>query len=1056
MNTRTLALLCFLCLSSTLGARRSAATFAPSESSAPKNAPPEASAPQQVPQQAIQSVDQTPPPPSRPTAVELDNDEFAALVNQFATPEENTEEHGTTNNWIPAEAGMMSSNSKPTPPVPTPPPAVAPPTQKNADAGSQPSRSTVSAGTAAPASDTAAFVSTSLRNDTDLFPTADEKKEIYLNFEGAELKSFIEYIADIRKMNIIPDQSIAGNKISLHFRNPVSRSGAWTAFLTILEMANFSIVRVGNMYRVIPKDKKLKQPLPTFIGVDAETLPDSDITIRYVAFLNNIPIQEVRPLLQGMLGQPHGLIDQPNVNGFVITDRSLNIKSAMKVIQELDQTGLQETVYVMNLKRANAFDVKKLFDSLISKPDGGNPLARLLGKQAEKSTEFFAPSTKMIVNERTNSLIMLGTRESLEKVRKFIVEHIDTDLQQAKSPLRIYELQHTYAEEMVNILREVTSPANIQSSAGQQAAKHGAIRGGTKYFKSMTFQADKEGNRLLVSCTDDHDWKLLQETIRSIDTPQPQVAIQMMIVSVSAKDVKELGGQLRNKTHNMIGKNVDFQTHAINSTVLEVDPDDDNTPISLLGNLLNAITLNRGSTVLSVGKAMAGENGLWAIFKALSTKTNATILEQPFLTAANRSSSTIKVGESTYITTQEAVGASGSSSSGRTQEHADTTITITPQINAEGIIRLDLDASIQEFVPDTGGTSKQVKDLKTSVTMANGQVLAVGGFVKTKITELGGETPILSKIPIFGWFAKNKKRNIEKEYVFLFLCPTILKPRSTPGIGMYTKMKLHGATKGVEQAIEVRKTNDPIHDWFFNPTGEGYSHKVIDFANARYQPNNVDVRYDPYYRSATTQDSSNKLNIGAPSASPTTHWIEYNKKADDVAPAQEVSAPTTTTASVANAPPAKMVTVPTKADSTPTPVQKFVPAPPATQPVGPEKVTLETPLEMTPTPAAQHAPVTTLEDSIMQKRARLKNLLGGASLGEALNRKAAVTKPEQETTHTKAPQQAQPSNSDSSLMLSRRNGIKNLLAAGPTQSSPNMLLSDASQSRGLQNFLKGA
>lgn len=661
MNTRTLALLFSLCLSGSLVARRSAPVPppAPIQIVAPKSTPTQNdaelnSAPSPLHTNTPPATIAPPSPPApAPKAVSFDNDEFEALVNQFATPED-------------------APVAEPTPHAPMAPPI--PPIQSNAetqelDSGSSSERHTTNTPPVIPAPEpgpptntTSPHKEAALQQDTDLYPPQDDKKEIYLNFEGAELKSFIEYIADIRKMNIIPDPSIAGNKISLHFRNPVSRSGAWSAFLTILEMANFSIVRVGNVYRIIPKDKKIKQPLPTFIGVDSAALPDSDITIRYVAFLNNIPIQEVRPLLQSMLGQPHGLIDQPNVNGFVITDRSHNIKSAMKVIQELDQTGLQETVYVMNLKRANAFDVKKLFDSLINKPDGGNPLARLLGKQAEKTTDFFAPSTKMIVNERTNSLIMLGTRESLEKVRTFIVEHIDTDLKQAKSPLRIYELQHTYAEEMVNILREVTSTANIQSAAGQQAAKHGAIRGDTKYFKSMTFQADKEGNRLLVSCTDDHDWKLLQETIRSLDTPQPQVAIQMMIVSVSAKDVKELGGQMRNKTHNQLGKNVDIQTHPISSTVFEVSTDDDTTPVSLLGNLLNAITLNRGSTVLSVGKAVAGENGLWAIFKALSSQTNATILEQPFLTAANRSSSTLKVGESTYITTQEAVGASGGSS----------------------------------------------------------------------------------------------------------------------------------------------------------------------------------------------------------------------------------------------------------------------------------------------------------------------------------------------------------------------------------------------------------
>ena len=81
------------------------------------------------------------------------------------------------------------------------------------------------------------------------------------------------------------------------------------------------------------------------------------------------------------------------------------------------------------------------------------------------------------------------------------------------------------------------------------------------------------------------------------------------------------------------------------------------------------------------------------------------------------------------------------------------------------------------------------------------------------------------------------------------MSPTIIKPRSTPGMQLYTKMKLHQATDDIEDTVETKCIMDPIHNWFFNPEKENYSHKVIDFANARYQPTTVDIRNDPYYRS---------------------------------------------------------------------------------------------------------------------------------------------------------------------------------------------------------------
>lgn len=669
-----------------------------------------------------------------------------------------------------------------------------------------------------------------------------EKKDIYLNFENTTLANFVNYMAELKNLNVIPDKGTEEAKFSLTIRDPLSIQGAWSVFLTVLETSGFSLVQSGEVWKVLPKDKKLTEALPSYINVPPDALPNSDLEIRYVMFLENVKVSDVKDLLSSMLSNPYTLVDHQDANAFIITDKSFNIKAAAKLLLELDQIGLQETVTVVRLQKANAKDVSELLLALIKKPDA-NPLARLLGKAAEGATEYFSSTTRIIPEERTNSLILLGNNASIDKLINFITKYIDTDLVAAASPLHIYECKHTDAGQMKDILEQVTQAP--ESPVGQAAGKYGAIRGGVKYFKSMSFQVDKDGNRLIVSCTDKNDWRMLKKTLIDLDKPQPQVAIETLIVTVNSSDMKQLGGMVRNKKHGQIGHNVDFQSVPLSGQITpEKSGGTTGDPISLLGNLLLQVTAQQGAAVLSFGKAATGN--IWSVFQMLRSQTNATVLSQPFITVANKTAASIKVGEERQVISE--TSSTGDNSFERVQ--VNTSIDVTPQINLEGLVRLDMQVSLQDFV-GTDGRIRTDKTIKTSITVANGQVLVLGGFVKTNVSETKAKTPILADIPLLGWFFKKQNRSVNKDYIFIFMVPTIIKPRQTPGTQLYTKMKMHSATSSIEEAIQTQPTNDPIHNWFFNPEKENYSHKVIDFANARYQPTTVDIRNDSYYRSQT-------------------------------------------------------------------------------------------------------------------------------------------------------------------------------------------------------------
>ncbi|NDD54643.1 hypothetical protein EBZ39_12350, partial [bacterium] len=434
------------------------------------------------------------------------------------------------------------------------------------------------------------------------------KKEIYLNFENTDLANFIEYIAELKKLSIIPDKSVEGAKISLTIREPLSVEGAWNIFLTVLEMSGFSIVQAGQVYKIVPKDKKLQQPLPSYVNTPYEKLPNNDSTIRYVFFLTNIQSGDLAQtgLLDSLLSQPSSIYELKEMNGFLFTDKSLNVRSAVKLLQELDQMGLPENVTVMRLKRINASDAKALLDQLIQRPDG-NPLARLLGKVTEGSTEYFSKTTRVIPEERSNSLILLGNSKSIDKIVDFIANNIDTELKTAKSPLHIYELQYIDANQIASILRDVT--AMPDSATGQVAGKYGSIRGGVKYFKNMTFQVDKDGNRLIANCPDPQDWQLVKKTIEDLDKPQPQVALESLIVTVNVDNSNFLGGVLRNKNHGDIGKNVDFQSSSLTGRPTLETNGDNSSAVSLLGNMLGQLTAAPGATLLTFGS----KSNIWAI-----------------------------------------------------------------------------------------------------------------------------------------------------------------------------------------------------------------------------------------------------------------------------------------------------------------------------------------------------------------------------------------------------------------------------------------------------------
>ncbi len=684
------------------------------------------------------------------------------------------------------------------------------------------------------------------KQDLEKDKTKDKEVEsstIRPNFENADLENFINFVAQLTQINVIPTKDTQGVKISLNMRSNLSKKGVWEVFLTVIEMAGFTINRAGNVYKVLRQDAKKTEPLPAYINVPAETLPDSDASVRFVTFLQNIQAADVESLLRGMLGPGGDLTRQDNVNAFIITDKCNNIKSAMKILNEIDNAELREVVSVYPLKKTDATDVKKLLDDMtrnVGDKSNNAIVARLLGKSQE-GVEYFSASTKIIVEDRSNSLILMGNQKSIKKVEDFIDKYIEGDLQgEVESPIHRYQLQYSDAVDMKGLLDAIV---NTQTDSG--AERFGGVRMGGKYFKKMRFEVDRDNNALLVSCIDKSDWKMLKKTIKDLDKPKAQVAIETLVVDIDLENTKSLASQIRAPRADQPFPNIGWQSAAIAPFVLGGNVGSKNL-FGDLSSIFSSPGVAQGATMLTLSKAIGG---VWGLFNIVNTNANTSLVDNSFVTIANRVNATLSVGESRRVVTQTYAYTSGSSSGYDTKKAA-TTYSYTPQVNPDGLINLNVSINMDSFTSDNSQTNKS---FKSTLACADGQVLVLGGFVKTKASESQNSgMPLLSQIPLLGWLFKSKKRNVSKTYTFFFICPTVLKNRTKPGVDLYTRMKLHRARKEIADSVLTASTVDPIHNLFFNGNKENYFHKVDDFANARFQPSTVDVLHDPYFNPGIT------------------------------------------------------------------------------------------------------------------------------------------------------------------------------------------------------------
>ncbi|PJC85566.1 pilus (MSHA type) biogenesis protein MshL [Vibrio sp. HA2012] len=269
---------------------------------------------------------------------------------------------------------------------------------------------------------------------------------------------------------------------------------------------------------------------------------------------------------------------------------------------------------------------------------------------------------------------------------------------------------------------------------------------------------------------------------------QRQVILEAKILEVTLNDSYQQGINWSNLTAAIGGTGISVSQAAASSTLPGMDT---------IGELLG------GSTSITIS-----DGNFSSVLDFMSTQGDLNVLSSPRVTAANNQKAVIKVGTDEYFVTDMDSETTTNSSSDVTTTSYELTpffsgisLDVTPQIDDEGNVLLHVHPAVIEveeqtysFLDDAPMAKSSIRETDSIIRARDGDVVVLGGLMKSNTTEQTSKVPLLGDIPGLGYLFRNVSNVTEKTELVILLKPTV--------VGVHTWQQ------------EIERSRDILQEWF--------------------------------------------------------------------------------------------------------------------------------------------------------------------------------------------------------------------------------------------------
>ena len=599
---------------------------------------------------------------------------------------------------------------------------------------------------------------------------------VQFSFEQADIRLVTQIVGKITGKKFVVPEGVTG-KITILAPGPVTVAEVYPLFLSTLEASGYTVAERDGVHRVVT--------LPGGPALPAGSGANGGLVTKLIP-LKNVAAADVKksfePLVRG--GKEGALEAFAPGNHLIVTDTSENVARLEALVAQIDRPGAGSAIEVVALKHAGAEEVaRQLRDTFGAADSAVNKVNRhmqqVAGGLGELPTDF-----TVVAAPQANSLILVGLPMQIAETKR-IIEKMDVENPNGFGRLNAIFLKYLSAEEAAK---------SLNALLGKAPAAEGA-----PVERDIAIEPSIPNNALLVDASP-QDFEYVRRLVARLDEVPQQVLVEVLIAEINLEKGLDLGvewfgiDQPDGNGTGGFGRSRYGSSDSVFNMLTNFA-----FPQGFAGGIISGTFTTPDGTVF---------NQIPLYLRAVAGESNLKILSNIPLWAQNNLEASVSVVENIPILKSSVEGSGSDRDFIQNIERLDVGIklTLTPHVNPEREIQLDLNPSIESIVEDTQNESYtptiSKREVKTTVTVPDRATVVISGLIREDTAKLATKVPLLGDIPYLGALFRSTSDVKKRTNLLIFVTPRIvtdMKKAEEEKARLEHSTSLQGAESALDQ-----------------------------------------------------------------------------------------------------------------------------------------------------------------------------------------------------------------------------------------------------------------
>ena len=579
---------------------------------------------------------------------------------------------------------------------------------------------------------------------------------VALDYEQADLRLVLEELARALDITLILDPTI-DNVVSMRTANdrPLSREDIWPLMQLLTRDAGVVLERSGNLYNA----RRLQSGLSAEITTPATLNQSVAARLMQITPLTYISpdaaIEALTPLLE-----PEGNVRKlVNISTLAITGSEYQLERINQLLQIIDADPfVNQGIRLYQLQNASAEEVATELTEILQLIEGPTPAYQVKGIERINALLLTAPATRGFEEvTRWVQILDADSQEQVEQLFHYQVKNLNA-VELAETLTSVFEIEDE--EEFIGTDSNATEnptpdPNVVDPQTANESTDTNSDTSNSAVSANLLVKivADESTNSLLIRSTA-RDYRQLLTTISQLDVVPLQVMINAVIAQITLSDATKFG--------------VDWSRIAANSVINPISTNASTSflPAAGIGGLMFSKTFIDGSAQID------------ATLEAIAVNNDVTLLARPSLTVTNNQEGEITIGSQVPVLQGESIGVGGFATTNIQYRDTGIVLTITPQINKDGVVNLVIRQELSSVDNSAPGVNDNPvftnQEITTTVVVRNGENIVLGGLIQSDNENLNSGVPGLNRVPVVGRLFSYRQNSQERRELFIVLRPEII------------------------------------------------------------------------------------------------------------------------------------------------------------------------------------------------------------------------------------------------------------------------------------------